>query len=491
MDPTLTGEERRAVSQLTEAALQRGAAELRAHEASREPGFFSTEEVREGIAYRAMAQAEAAAREAAMHDVAYTRLLSDAPDEPVFIDREAMEGYLGRTRTQGMRVGGSPDEEVTLILDGMRIDDPVGPWDPGREEPVIHGIPGWPRPGPGPGPGDDEPTAPGDLLEGRFLEPLPCSPTPGLQPGCTTPAADVVAEDGPTPVRLEMDDPPWEARAYVPEGRARCRMVLLLHGRNSSAANVEQIAKSYALAGFRVLSLDWDAPCTVRQVCAEGVDLTEDNNDWFWCLALERSLRLLRVVDRATRALRELATNQSLQGWRDYLTEGELGWADPIWSKMIFAGYSEGANQSSFNSRFLPAAAAVFNSGGGDGARPNAESLVGVSGCAELDEDCPSIAPAAWMSLAPKVERAVAFKHVDEACDFQAGWDLNGVGGPLHDYATGDINDLADFHGAERLQRTDEVLDSNLDPHGAILEETRPMLLTNMHLVCAADGSAT
>ena len=218
-----------------------------------------------------------------------------------------------------------------------------------------------------------------------------------------------------------------------------------------------------------------------------------DDASWEACLVGERVVRMLDIVDRVTQALLELDGRFPQDGWMDYLTMGASGALQPYWSKMIFAGYSAGANQSAFHTRFLRPHSAIFYSGGGDGARPSVAPS-GTGTCWSLPgEDCRAISPAGWMQWPPLSDGYVAYQHVYEACDFTNGWNLDQVGRGEVSFESTDVVDVADFGDQPRLERTDVVVPANKTleqaAHNTALEASYGMLLVHTHLVCKADGA--
>ncbi len=280
-------------------------------------------------------------------------------------------------------------------------------------------------------------------------------------------------------------------------------MVLLLHGATGTAASVYPIASSYAIAGFRTLSLDWDAPCTARRVCAGDPGALASDTAWDVCLATVRLDNMMRIMERTTEALIRLAHDHPSDGWDEYLTTLSDGTRVPRWEKMIFAGYSEGANQTAWNTRWLRPHSAIFYSGGGDVERPVVTPIPGL-GCVTLpEEDCSVSAPAAWMYVPPLGDDFVAYQNKYERCDLSGGWTLDHVGIGRITYDSNAITDLADFAHRPRLRREDvhgfpvidldtmsdaKLAELHQKAHGSALEVSYGMLLTHTYLVCRAAG---
>ncbi len=503
MDPTLTPVDQEAISSLSTAALQRGADLQRAVGAELAPGFFSTLEVVDGATHQMLRSADLAARETALRETLHVQALHSAPMEPYFLPRPQVAA------ASNAQLASAPEQQMALILDGALV------YDPTFDGPL------WERPGPGiPPDGPARPPRPWDPPD------PPGSPEPGDPPyarydgtqrpvkpchlegdlafgvgGCTTPPP------GPPEKGHYLFDPKdnprdWNALSYAPSGASRCPMVLLLHGQNGLPEKVEPIAGSYARAGFRTLSLGWGATCTARRMCAGDPGALASDLAWDTCLAGVRLDNMMRIIDRTTQALIELDSQRPTEGWGEYLTTMSDGTRVPRWSKMIFAGYSEGANQSAWNTRWLRPHSAIFYSGGGDAERPAVSPSPGV-GCPTLDEDCSNSALAGWMYMPPLGDEFVAYQNKYEPCDLSDGWTLDHVGIGRITYDSNAVTDLADFANRPRLLREDVSgyqdidLDTMSDAQLAQLQEAAHrsakdvsygMLLTHTYLVCRAAG---
>lgn len=367
------------VRDMSTEALEAAAVRLAALAASQPAGFGRSLPVTEGVVWRAMQQEALAQRLHEAHQARWVRALQEAPEVPRFTEGMGLTGWgtAPESHAVGMAVGGQ-GEGITYV-DGIPLVDPswldapvgglLGPHGPGGHD--LPPGPGGELPWGGPSGGATGPGPLPDLDRLRFL-PDRCrgdGSVVGVTPACPEPPVGSTAgEVSVTPTPLELPDSEAEEYGfgyYPPTSPHPCRMVLLLHGKGEQATDVDNIAKSYAAAGYRVLAIDWPSnACTARTVCA-AAGANGSDEAWDSCLVEERTLRMQEVMIRTRTYLLMLADLAPEEGWGDFLIQQTVGIETVDWSKIILAGFSEGANQQAFNLRGLPAAGAIFLSGGG------------------------------------------------------------------------------------------------------------------------------
>jgi hypothetical protein len=446
MRPTLslTRAERELVDATTEASLQAAARRMTAEADARVPGIGVSTVVREGVDWRATRLHARASVLAEARQRLVIRQLTNAPLAPRFTDGLGLTGTAGHNGSTSQQIGLSiGDNDVMVLIDGVPLIDPAfldADVDgnhhgggflglPTHRPDSLPGIdPGWqpaePTPSDGPARGGlhDAADLPG------FSPTPPCdAETPPLP--CREPEPGETAADGPLAEEVPLIEDDLTAYAYAPTSdRARpCRLVLLLPGKEGRAVNVGGIAKSYAQAGYYVLALDWPTEdCTVRKLCASEEAYLSDV-DWQDCVTQKRMDRYLWIVEQTAYALAELDTPLLGRAWGNFLTLTPSGGLGVEWSRVILAGYSEGANQQSFNSRLLPAAGVIYLSGGADAMAPDAADVLDIS------QACATLAPESdlelgdWVVPMAESRHRVGYVHTDEPFDVAEAWSASGL----------------------------------------------------------------
>ncbi len=251
------------------------------------------------------------------------------------------------------------------------------------------------------------------IIGGPFLHPQGLG-TP--MPWCP-PAIDFSQRDP----NLERDG--WAQHlVFVPNGQWHEKLIVMLPGNAGNPNGVRRVLAAYAQAGFRTVALRWnDAPNranrSTRDYCGNFLGNMGDDTAMETCIETERNRKFrdeFRARLEATLVgLRDRAQQDPTKdfGFDEFLTQ-----ADEIdWSKLVLAGYSEGANQTAYNIRQpgVDVAGVILISGGGDPIQPNNQA-----------EDL-----AMWMDAPHNVpaDRMYALRHVDENQDYSARWTRSGV----------------------------------------------------------------
>jgi hypothetical protein len=472
----LTHAEQASVEATSDAALTEAVTRMSAIARDAEPGLGTSSQVTEGVAWEAVRRQ----RKASLLIEARQQLLVRE-----LIDTAGTFGAFGESRAPAhhasLSMGG---DDVMVLIDGVPLYDPafldaqVDPlFEPpgliGRPERLPHtDLPGWQ-------PEEAEPEwgglrGPDDLDFERKLDTGPCAPWRQPEP-CREPEPGEVASSSEVGTSTYTDD--WgTAYGFWPLNVATrpCRLVLLLPGVLGVVDNeVEHVARSYAMAGYRVLALDWPTQqCSVRKLCA-GEAAYVDDQTWQDCVLSKRAARLAWIADRVGVALSALGGD-----WLDFLNVAGA----PRWGSIIHAGYSEGANQVSYNSRHLPSAGAIYLSGGADAARPDPDDVVpSVSPCPDIEET--DLHLAEWVTQMQERRTRVGYVHEGESFEVTEGWDANGLEPSLVFFGDS-VATLAEFRGSARLYSST----TEGTPHTSIKVNTPQIHLVNTYLVCRAGG---
>lgn len=249
------------------------------------------------------------------------------------------------------------------------------------------------------------------LAEALFGDPWMVCRGDGRTPTACAPPVENGEEEveevlGVLPDRPEASDD----RAFVPlASPVQPYLILHLHGVLNDTENASNIARAYAQAGYRTIVLAWnDEGDKARDRCVDDNDTSDEINR---CLTNERERKQEEIETRLYDALNTLDWARVLDGWSSFLTKDGTA---VDWAQVVLSGYSEGAGQTAFLMRRVPARGTILVSGGGDNAATDAQ--VG-------------LVPAEWMYEPSQVEpaRIVGLQHVDEENDFTDGWTLSGM----------------------------------------------------------------
>jgi hypothetical protein len=247
-----------------------------------------------------------------------------------------------------------------------------------------------------------------------------------------------------------------------------------------------------AQAGFRVISLDWNrlgltARLECRTVIRHLVSTDEELND---CLPVVRDERNYEgdeaIIPELVAVLGELGSTDVT--WLDFLTLEtgsfpSLPQVVPDWSRIVLAGYSEGANQVAYNLRQFDVFGAIMVSGGGDrGTILETRNLADWTTPA-LPTPLPPLAD--WMTPLPESRRRVAMYALQERRPalLNVGWTRSGVPRSTADADPGPPY-YTSFDGANRLVH--DCVDCSESEAHASTKDDPALKPAWMYLACRA-----
>jgi hypothetical protein len=252
-------------------------------------------------------------------------------------------------------------------------------------------------------------------------------------------------------------------RVYSPSGTPRDELVVHLPGHGNEPGNQVKLLQTAAFAGFRAIGLVWSNETLVSDDCATAVDFND-------CLETTRDERGFgssagSVQFELTELLTALAADYPADGWGDFLVASE-----PAWSKIILAGYSEGANQAAYMAKQVEYKSVVLISGGGNFGVPPPNSVTD---------------PVAdWLTVAgatPGYDHIVMYHEGEPfAAAYPVAYDAIGVGTQTFSRVPEDqVTGWPNFVLATRLEvhyLTTPVDPTNYprcaDPHGSTVPDT-------------------